>query len=959
MCTRQSHDQGPLQESAGYLISFLDFIINEAVVNRGVVPETALRTIFWQLVKCIQYAGRIHESALMDINKRSLHVLLKLWMTTWKISQISDAVREGEFSALSYAPANSLTHLMFWDLVLACRRSRAPCACLRETLIEITDHRTGAFWEDLIKIEEQEILLGDEEWSLFGQGSTELESTFQLDLVTMLLENNVQLPPNAAYCRLLLLSSLNSSPETTVMKAKVLISYWPQHAMELFLPILDHFLVNIDVSNEKRALAGAGLFAEDEISAKSLLDTLETLTSASNARQNNAFLECLSLASDILRDSNRNALRQITGRVYLKVSRAKVLTFSNRGLSNFTLLMLVLARFSETPADILKRFRDIAIPGRDVTISPAKIRLLCASQASFQLLMNLMEKSIDLKPVLNFVLERLDQDIKIYAGEIVPTLLEIFEHLAASGALNRGLMFDPQLGTLFDRSPASIQVSILASCGEVVDSFSDQKRSTSDHTAARNEFAKSTATVGLHMVCSILRRLEKYSYGYELNCAADFSSKILRCLMKWQEEIGPVKLFNELIASQMAVQPVFVARLLANIGSNDREMFRKFWSELDESDVVLLKLFMLVKAPNEDMDTLSKSVFEMKATSSEAQVNSYFNCDAMQRYQRTVRSWAKRLEALMRSDKIHQAVLFRKKVRAVLAAIRFDTKSVAELPSGQVSHLYRAVSTLFSGAPELLYTKGLADCPLPSLLEVFVHPKTLIREGKTALPRSQMEGMRTQGHHFLIGLAKLLRGDALISRKLSEIVSYYCKQFPQATPISSYFIHVCKESESLTKTMGDILWNLDLDRSAIIEILVTVVKKVSEHVSSPQGVRNFHLVLGAKFLPSYETVLLSKFRNLLDCCFIPCGIHCPNETSSISPVLETLMKKLDANRMIILLEQIASSWPELAATSLRLQRVTHLCDSSADFRSRLEKIKGKLKSMALSEERMPGPDEPV
>ena len=84
---------------------------------------------------------------------------------------------------------------------------------------------------------------------------------------------------------------------------------------------------------------------------------------------------------------------------------------------------------------------------------------------------------------------------------------------------------------------------------------------------------------------------------------------------------------------------------------------------------------------------------------------SFESCDSMQRYQRTVRSWAKRRENLMRSDKIHQAVLFRKKVRAVLSAVRFDAKAVAELPGGQVSHLYKTVATLFSGAPELLYTK--------------------------------------------------------------------------------------------------------------------------------------------------------------------------------------------------------------------------------------------------------------
>ena len=89
----------------------------------------------------------------------------------------------------------------------------------------------------------------------------------------------------------------------------------------------------------------------------------------------------------------------------------------------------------------LKRFRDIAIPGRDVTLTTAKIKLLCSAQASFQMLFNLMEKRIDLKPVLNFALERFDQEIKVYTGEVIPTLLEILEGLAATKAFDRGLVF--------------------------------------------------------------------------------------------------------------------------------------------------------------------------------------------------------------------------------------------------------------------------------------------------------------------------------------------------------------------------------------------------------------------------------------------------------------------------------------------------------------------------------------
>lgn len=109
--------------------------------------------------------------------------------------------------------------------------------------------------------------------------------------------------------------------------------------------------------------------------------------------------------------------------------------------------------------------------------------------------------------------------------------------------------------------------------------------------------------------------------------------------------------------------------------------------------------------------------------------------DSMQCYQRTVRSWAKRLEILMRSDQIQQAVLFRKKVRAVLSSVRFEAKAVAELPSGQISHLYRTVSLLFSEAPELLYTKVrlhlIVDDPIVSV----IFPE---RKSTTALENSRV-----------------------------------------------------------------------------------------------------------------------------------------------------------------------------------------------------------------------------
>lgn len=76
-----------------------------------------------------------------------------------------------------------------------------------------------------------------------------------------------------------------------------------------------------------------------------------------------------------------------------------------------------------------------------MTLTTAKIKLLCASQASFQILLNLMEKPIDLKPVLNFALERFKQEVKVHTGEVIPTLLEILEELAAARAFDRGLVF--------------------------------------------------------------------------------------------------------------------------------------------------------------------------------------------------------------------------------------------------------------------------------------------------------------------------------------------------------------------------------------------------------------------------------------------------------------------------------------------------------------------------------------
>lgn len=60
------------------------------------------------------------------------------------------------------------------------------------------------------------------------------------------------------------------------------------------------------------------------------------------------FYECLSLCAGALRGATPegNPLRQIIGRVYLKLSRARVLAFSRSGVINFTLTMLVLARYS-------------------------------------------------------------------------------------------------------------------------------------------------------------------------------------------------------------------------------------------------------------------------------------------------------------------------------------------------------------------------------------------------------------------------------------------------------------------------------------------------------------------------------------------------------------------------------------------------------------------------------------
>ncbi|XP_022685640.1 uncharacterized protein LOC111258539 isoform X2 [Varroa jacobsoni] len=918
------------EKSAEDVVYFLDFLYQELTIGETVYEEQELISVLVELSRSLQFSGRCSE-CVVSVDERSFHLLLKLWETAWKISVAVEARLINNAVMSSYA--HVLGRLLFWDLISSIQKlSGTSCACLQETLVEVARFRASLLWDDLSKAQDEIVCLCDQEWWTLPMGcKTGVPSTLQLEIVNHLLQERVPLSPNPSYCRLLILSALTQNPDLAVSTAKTLSTFWPQNATEIIMPILDHFLANMDESYDRPIASKPGTmekFIENDISARSLMNLCDHICS-SDMKQSNVFYECLSLCAGALRGATPegNPLRQIIGRVYLKLSRARVLAFSRSGVINFTLTMLVLARYSTDGSsknhnlnDILKRFQERVVPPADLPLTSARVCLLVSCLSSFQLLFNLLQQPVDLAPILSFAVQRLHQEsTKVHCSEVVPPLLEVLEDLATADAFNNGLILYSEIQTIYNKCSPSLRVSIQTTCSSMIDRFYKHNFESDDNPKARlsqDAFVSSTISLALPLAMTSLSQMEKYSSNYELNCAADLCAEILIGLVKWRHPLSGTLTrasFIQDVIRHVDRQPVFVVRTLALIvKKSDGETFIKVWQET-EGPGLLLKLIMYVRSPLVEMDLVTRLVLK-KIKSELLQVDPAPTADFMSCYQQLLCYWSRRHQELMQSCSIAEAAAFRKTVRALLRAVHFDAKAVLDLPNGQVAHLYQVVALLFSDAPDLLYTKGLADCPLPRLVETFVYPKSLLREGKVVLPRMLVECMRAQGHRFLLGLAQLFRdNDAFIGRRFSEIVGYYCKIFPQATPISLFIQQTAMESPKLTKIMLDTVWSLDIDRTAVIDVLLAILKKCSDSLSSSTQITNVHLSLLTKLASVCGAIQLPKFRDLLEACLLPCGVHCTSDqTRVIGPLMASSLCKTDAARTLPIVDLVASTWPELA-----------------------------------------------
>ncbi|XP_077531712.1 protein MMS22-like [Haemaphysalis longicornis] len=118
----------------------------------------------------------------------------------------------------------------------------------------------------------------------------------------------------------------------------------------------------------------------------------------------------------------------------------------------------------------------------------------------------------------------------------------------------------------------------------------------------------------------------------------------------------------------------------------------------------------------------------------------------------------------------------------------FATLVVAQLRSGtatstRLANVYFLCGQLFRLCAGLLYTRGMADCLLPKLLDSLVLPSALYA-GKL-IPQAQLAAIKQHLPLFVCGLLTLSpQTDAYIERKLKDIVVHYLPMFPTQTQSS-------------------------------------------------------------------------------------------------------------------------------------------------------------------------------
>ncbi|XP_049528904.1 protein MMS22-like [Dermacentor silvarum] len=654
-------------------------------------------------------------------------------------------------------------------------------------------------------------------------------------------------------------------------------------SIDLLQSLLDFFLKNL---NENFLTGSSGVQAfqvicqtsqQMHVRARALVDINDL---GARGAENSYELFLMLLAHSLHRQSPEgvtSAWKSLRGRICSRFHAKRVEELTELGLQNCSLLFLVLALSIDLEEPVERLLSVLALVPVDSPVEKLRVAL----RSLFAVLLLLQASSADLAKVAaedgRVVLRALrsgNATIQSLRSLLLPVYTDgIRELMDASSQLDcsEHALLVPEMALLLDQCSTSQQEDVLGTIHEVaeklrivhkrvlsrnLDRTDGDRKLLAQHKGFSDAIFKSTLQF-LHKALA-----QPVQAASPATCFTDLAVNLtLLALDLPSSQAVPVKAnFSSLFEHfgySPHTHPSASGRFLCLV-LEDGQACSELEARVTNSDPRLVQAWLRccigVKPPNSEMTRLSRIVLGRKefanynslvgtmVPSDEVTAHDdlvvYF-LDCLAQYADIVSA----MDGISSLSQLRQSVACYLRDFVAVATAQLRNSAAAAATRDSLGNVYHLCGQLFRLCAGLIYTRGMADCVLPRLLDSLILPGALYA-GKL-IPQAQLAAIKQHLPLFICGLLSLNpQTDAYIERKLKDIVVHYLPLFPTQTQSS---IHHTGEHPLLAtlESCGGACRAAAERRAAYVGFLLDFIQK---HFVAKKSVSGTHLNQALRFL---------------------------------------------------------------------------------------------------------------
>lgn len=686
--------------------------------------------------------------------------------------------------------------------------------------------------------------------------------------------------------------AVTAEPKEALMRVVVrscmsLHRVW-EPSIDLLQSLLDFFLKNL---NENFLTGSSGVQAfqvicqtsqQMHVRARALVDINDL---GARGAENSYELFLMLLAHSLHRQSPEgvtSAWKSLRGRICSRFHAKRVEELTELGLQNCSLLFLVLALSIDLEEPVERLLSVLALVPVDSPVEKLRVAL----RSLFAVLLLLQASSADLAKVAQrtagWFFERCvglgpqsgNATIQSLRSLLLPVYTDgIRELMDASSQLDcsEHALLVPEMALLLDQCSTSQQEDVLGTIHEVaeklrivhkrvlsrnLDRTDGDRKLLAQHKGFSDAIFKSTLQF-LHKALA-----QPVQAASPATCFTDLAVNLtLLALDLPSSQAVPVKAnFSSLFEHfgySPHTHPSASGRFLCLV-LEDGQACSELEARVTNSDPRLVQAWLRccigVKPPNSEMTRLSRIVLGRKefanynslvgtmVPSDEVTAHDdlvvYF-LDCLAQYADIVSA----MDGISSLSQLRQSVACYLRDFVAVATAQLRNSAAAAATRDSLGNVYHLCGQLFRLCAGLIYTRGMADCVLPRLLDSLILPGALYA-GKL-IPQAQLAAIKQHLPLFICGLLSLNpQTDAYIERKLKDIVVHYLPLFPTQTQSS---IHHTGEHPLLAtlESCGGACRAAAERRAAYVGFLLDFIQK---HFVAKKSVSGTHLNQALRFL---------------------------------------------------------------------------------------------------------------